>query len=199
VNESRTAEDTSLATPDRWVELYGDYLFKHALARLRHPEKAEDVVQETFLVALKAGNTFAGRATAKSWLLGILKNKIYDYYRKVSRETPFTDLEFYSVEENESFTPRGLAEGGWIDKSRPVEWQEPGASLDQDAFWKAFQDCAKKMPRKITAAFTLREVDGVESKEICSILGISEKNLWVMLHRARMALRKCLETNWFKI
>jgi RNA polymerase sigma-70 factor, ECF subfamily len=198
VNESSTTEDRSLASPERWVELYGDYLFNHALVRLRDPVKAEDAVQETFLAALKAGGTFVGRAPAKSWLLGILKNKIYDYFRRVSRETPFTDLEFYSAEENEGFTARGLGEGGWIHKLGPVEWPEPGAGLDQEAFWKAFQECAKKMPRKITAAFTLREIDGLKSAEICSILGISEQNLWVMLHRARMALRKCLETNWVK-
>ncbi len=103
-----------------------------------------------------------------------------------------------SVSGQSRFTAHGLGAGGWIHKFGPTEWPDPGASLDQEAFWKAFQECAKKMPRKITAAFTLREVDGVESKEICSILGITEKNLWVMLHRARMALRKCLETNWFK-
>ena len=79
-----------------------------------------------------------------------------------------------------------------------MEWSsDPGASLDSAAFWKTFHDCSSKMPKNVVAVFTMREVDGVESREICRTLNISESNLWVMLHRARMALRRCLETNWF--
>jgi RNA polymerase sigma-70 factor (ECF subfamily) len=191
-----------LSDPERWVEEHGDYLFKFALVRLRDATKAEDMVQETFLAALKGGQSFAGRSAEKSWLVGILKHKIMDYYRKASRETSFTDLEFYSDEESDKFIPDGLFKGGWIhDAGRelgPMEWSsDPGASLDSQAFWKTFHDCSSKMPKNVAAVFTMREVDGVESKEICRTLNISESNLWVMLHRARMALRRCLETNWF--
>jgi RNA polymerase sigma-70 factor, ECF subfamily len=186
-----------LSDPERWVELYGDYLFKYALSRLRDTVKAEDMVQETFLAALKGGENFAGRSAEKSWLVGILKNKICDHYRKASRETSFTDLEFYSDEENDRFIPDGLFKDGWIHELGPQEWTSPGASLDSEVFWKTFHDCSDKLPRNVSAVFTLREVDGVESREICSLLNITESNLWVMLHRARMALRRCLETNWF--
>src|SRR5580765_5439737 len=105
---------SGLSDPERWVELYGDYLFKFALTRLRDTAKAEDAVQETFLAALKSGKSFAGRSSEKSWLVGILKNKIYDYFRKASRETSFTDLEFYSDEESDRFEPGGMGKGGWI-------------------------------------------------------------------------------------
>src|SRR5881628_72606 len=98
----------TLSDPERWVELYGDYLFKFALMRLRDPAKAEDAVQETFLAALKGGKSFAGRSAEKSWLVGILKNKICDHFRKASRETSFTDLEFFGDEENDKFIPDGL-------------------------------------------------------------------------------------------
>ena len=81
-----------LSDPERWVELYGDYLFKYALMRLRDAAKAEDAVQETFLAALKGGKTFEGRSAEKSWLVGILKNKVCDHYRKAGRETSFTDM-----------------------------------------------------------------------------------------------------------
>jgi len=84
-----------LSDPERWVEEHGDYLFKYALVRLRDATRAEDMVQETFLAALKGGDKFAGRSAEKSWLVGILKNKICDHYRKASRETSFTDMEFY--------------------------------------------------------------------------------------------------------
>jgi len=187
-----------LSDPERWVEQYGDYLFKFALVRLRDSTKAEDMVQETFLAALKGGDKFAGRSAEKSWLVGILKNKICDHYRRASRETSFTDLEFYSDEERDRFIPDGVFKGGWIHELGPMEWSsDPGASLDSHAFWKTFHDCSSRLPKNVSTVFTMREVDGLESKEICKTLNITENNLWVMLHRARMALRRCLETNWF--
>ncbi len=186
-----------LSDPEQWVELYGDYLFKFALVRLRDEGRAEDAVQETFLAALKGGRTFQGRSAEKSWLVGILKNKIYDHYRKASRETSFTDLDFYGDEESDRFVAEGMGKGAWIHDFGPQEWPSPGDSLDNESFWKAYRACAGKLPRNVAAVFNLREVDGIESKEICALLKISESNLWVMLHRARMALRRCLETNWF--
>jgi RNA polymerase sigma-70 factor (ECF subfamily) len=192
------AEPPGLSDPERWVELYGDYLFKYALMRLRDPTKAEDAVQETFLAALKGGKSFAGRSAEKSWLVGILKNKIYDHFRKASRETSFTDLEFYSDEESDRFVADGLGKGGWIHERGPLDWPNPGEGLDNEAFWKTYRDCAGKLPKNISTVFNLKEVDGLESKEVCAMLNISENNLWVMLHRARMALRRCLETNWFE-
>jgi RNA polymerase sigma-70 factor, ECF subfamily len=186
-----------LSDPERWVEEYGDYLFKYALSRLRDPTTAEDMVQETFLAALKGATRFQGRSAEKSWLIGILKNKICDYYRKLSRETSFTDLEFYADEESDRFIPDGPFKDGWVHELGPQEWTNPGASLDNEIFWQTYRDCSNKLPKNIGTVFNLREVDGVHSKEICAMLNITESNLWVMLHRARMALRRCLETNWF--
>jgi len=194
---AESAKTSPGSDPEQWVELYGDYLFKYAIMRLRDAAKAEDAVQETFLAALKGRKTFAGRSAEKSWLVGILKNKVCDYYRKASRETSFTDMEFYSDEESDRFIPDGIFKDGWIHELGPQEWSSPGASLDSEVFWKAFHDCSTKLPKNVATVFNLREVDGVESKEICALLNISESNLWVMLHRARMALRRCLETNWF--
>jgi RNA polymerase sigma-70 factor (ECF subfamily) len=193
---------TRLSDPERWVEEHGDYLFKFAIARLRDTARAEDLVQETFLVALRGGQSFEGRSAERSWFTGVLKHKILDYYRTASRESSFTDLEFFQDEESDRFIPDGPFQGGWIHESGrdlgPMEWStDPGANLDSEAFWKSFHDCSNKLPRNIATVFTMREVDGVESKEICQTLNISENNLWVMLHRARMALRRCLETNWF--
>jgi RNA polymerase sigma-70 factor (TIGR02943 family) len=192
------SKPVKLTDPERWVEEHGDYLFRFALSRLRDPARAEDMVQETFLAALKGGKDFQGRSSEKSWLIGILKNKIYDSYRKASRETPFTDLGFYSEEEGERFVPDGLFKDGWIHELGPQEWSDPGVSLDNEAFWQTYRDCSDKLPKNVGAVFNLRELDGVESKEICAMLNITENNLWVMLHRARMALRRCLELNWFE-
>jgi RNA polymerase sigma-70 factor (TIGR02943 family) len=190
--------EPGLSNPERWMEEYGDYLFKFALIRLRDETKAEDAVQETFLAALKGGTSFAGKSAEKSWLVGILKNKIYDYYRKASRETAFTDLHFYDDEERERFVNDGIGQGAWIHELGPQEWQRAGESLDQEKFWHAYRACAGKLPEKIATVFNMREVDGLASKEVCALLNITESNLWVMLHRARMSLRQCLETNWFE-
>jgi RNA polymerase sigma-70 factor, ECF subfamily len=189
----------SPATSDseRWVDDYGDYLFKFALARLRDETRAEDAVQETFLAALKGIRPFQGKSAEKTWLTGILKNKIYDYFRKSTRETSFTDLQFNDAEESDRFVNEGLGRGGWIHGQGPQEWTSMGESLDNELFWKTYRDCAGRLPEKVSAVFNLRELDGLETKELCAMLKISESNLWVMLHRARMALRRCLETNWF--
>ena len=149
------------------------------------------------VLVAKGGKTFAGLSAEKSWLVGILKNKIYDHYRRASRETPFTDLEFYSEEESGRFVAEGVFKGAWIHELAPREWPNPGESLANKEFWQTYRDCSGKLPKKVAAVFNLREVDDLDSERICRMLSISERNLWVMLHRARMALRRCLEINWF--
>jgi RNA polymerase sigma-70 factor (ECF subfamily) len=156
------------------------------------------VVQETFLAALRGRKAFQGRSAEKSWLVRILKNRVCDHFHRTNRETSFTDLEFYRNEDGERFVATGLGKGGWIHELGPQEWPEPYESLDRESFWKTYRDCANKLPKNIAAVFNLREVDGIESRDICALLNISENNLWVMLHRARMALRRCLETNWLQ-
>lgn len=187
----------ALSDPERWVDEHGDYLFRYALMRLRDETKAEDMVQETFLAALKGGKSFQGRSAEKSWLVGILKNKIVDYFRKASRETSFTDVEFFKDGEREPFEESGMFQDCWNHDRGPGEWSEPGAALDAEAFWKVFESCTQKLPRNVARVFLLREMDDVASDAICEQLSISPNNLWVMLHRARAALRRCLEMNWF--
>ena len=187
-----------VSDPVRWVEEHGDFLYACALLRLRDSARAKDVVQETFLAALRGRDSCAGRAGERGWLVGILKHKIYDYYRKAARETLFTDLEFYRDQEDESFVLEGLHKDAWTGERAPGDWASKTIeSLDREEFWKAFHQCASKLPRRVAQAFLLRELDELATEEICSLLEVSANNLWVMLHRARMALRRCLETNWF--
>jgi RNA polymerase sigma-70 factor, ECF subfamily len=190
---------TAACDPASWVDAHGDFLFRFALLRVRDPVQAEDLLQETFLAALQGRGSFRGGAEVRTWLAGILKNKIFDYFRKRARETCFTDMEFYSAEENEQFRSTGLKRGEWTEEAAPADWlHSPGASFDQEAFWSAFHSCSAKLPQPVAIAFTLREVEELESKEICALLNVSENNLWVMLHRARLALRRCLQKNWIK-
>lgn len=181
--------------PSRWVDEHGDVLYRYAIARVRRPEIAQDLVQETFLAAIRTHDRFRGGSTVRSWLCGILKHKICDYYRKRSRETSFTDLEFLSDECSDRFVP----EGYWVHMDGPKEWRpEADEVMHRDEFWKTMRDCLSKLPERVATVFTMREMDEIESKEICAMLAISDSNLWVMLHRARMALRDCLAMNWFE-
>ena len=182
--------------PERWVDDHGDYLFHYALSRLRDPVQAEDFVQEALLAALRSADRYQGRSTERTWLAGILKHKILDHFRKAGRETSFTDLEFYAGEEENTFRNELYPEH-WNRELAPQEWADAGAALDREEFWKVFHRCSGKLPDRVARVFLLREVDNVSSEDICSTLGISPNNLWVMLHRARLALRRCLEVNWF--
>ena len=183
--------------PATWVDDYGDALYRYAHYRVNDAAQAEDLVQDTFLAAIKALDRFKGKASVKTWLTGILKNKIIDHYRKSSRWTNFSDLtSFYEGESSEMFQENGH----WKAESHkfPAEWRpEQLTNLDRKEFWDQFRSCADQLPEKIRQVFTMREVDGYSSSEICEVVGISRQNLWTILHRARMALRRCLEVHWF--
>lgn len=186
----------SAAGPEAWVDEYGDYLYSYALLRLRDRELAEEIVQETFLAALKAYRNFAGQSSEKTWLVGILKHKIVDHFRRAGRERPVANFE--STEED-SFLESGDWAGHWAKEGAPKEWtNDPSQLVEQQDFMNIFKRCLEQLPPRLAEAFTLREIDGCSSEEICDILAISPNNLWVMLHRARALLRRSLELNWLE-
>lgn len=183
----------NLLNPERWVDEHGDCLFRFTLMRVRSREIAEDLVQETLLAAVRGQDRFEGRSSERSWLVGILKNKIADHYRKRGRETTFTDMEFLKDELSHKFE-----DGFWNHSLGPKNWTpESDEVAHKDEFWRTMKKCLSSLPERISAAFMLREMDDIPGKEICALLNITENNLWVMLHRARMGLRECLEINWF--
>lgn len=178
---------------EQWVDLYGDYLYRFALGRLRQPDLAKNVVQETFLAALTARKNFSGRSSERTWLIGILKHKIIDHLRHKYREVVATDLN-----EDQKAIDNFFDEAGHPFKY-PSGWLPNPRELSQNhEFWLVLERCLKKLPEKTAHAFTLREFDEMETRDICKILKISATNLWVMLHRARIQLRECLEINWFE-
>lgn len=187
---------SSTLDPERWVDEHGDYLFHYAFSRLRNQCLAEDFVQEALLAALRSRDRYAGRSTERTWLTGILRNKMLDHFRKAGRETSFSDLEFFAEDESKPFENPAFPDH-WVADAAPSEWTDAGSSLDRDEFWRVFQSCTTRLPERIARVFLMREVDHLESDEICGALNISPNNLWVMLHRARMALRQCLEEHWF--
>jgi RNA polymerase sigma-70 factor (ECF subfamily) len=173
---------------EAWVDQYGDALFHFALARINDREVAEDLVQETFLAAVISQEKFKGRSSEKTWLFGILKHKVIDHYRKRKniiyeqglRRAPDSLDDFFD------------AKGAW--QIRPEHWSaNPGKSHEVKEFIDHFYRCLSDLPQRSADAFVYREIDGLSTEEICNLLDITSTNCWVILYRARMLLRKCLE------
>ena len=183
----------NLSDPQTWLEQHGDYLYRCAMLRVRDVTVAEEMVQETFLAALQAKDRFAGQSSERSWLVGIMKHKIVDHFRKSVREQPVSDDELM----NDEFTGLFDEGGHWkIETTGPKEWMDPGSALDKAQFWQVLRRCLDELPPRTSRVFALREIDDVSSEEICAAMKLTKSNLWVMLHRARTHLRSCLERNY---
>ena len=173
---------------DMWVDQYGDALFHFALARVKHREIAEDLVQETFLAAVQSQDRFKGRSSEKTWLFSILKHKVIDHYRK-NKSTFYVQGLTNDADNLDSFFN---ATGGW--QTRPAHWRtNPGKVQETKEFLDHLYRCLSNLPQRSADAFVYREIDGLSTQEICKLLDISTTNCWVILHRARLLLRKCLE------
>ncbi|MBN8476867.1 sigma-70 family RNA polymerase sigma factor [Sulfuritalea sp.] len=172
-------------------------LLRFARLQLRDAGAAEDAVQETMLAALTASQGFESRSSYKTWLISILRNKIVDIIRTQSRELPASSLA--DDDEGDALLDESLfeARGHWQPSARPMRWADPEASFEQQQFWIVFEACLNHLPPKTARVFMMREFLGLDTGEICKETGISSSNCWVVLHRARMGLRTCLETRWF--
>ncbi len=188
-NSDSPAKVPGGAHPAEWVDMHGDALFRFAMLRLRDRETAEELVQDTFLAALRGKAAFEERSSERTWLIAILRYKIVDHLRarkvqagKEKAEPP--DPEWFD------------RKGKW--KTPVASWSADPASLAANKeFRKIMDDCLSRLPPALREAFTLRESEGMETSEICKALGVTASNLWTQLHRARMRLRQCLESNWF--
>ena len=174
------------------LESLRPYLLRYALLQLRDRDSAEDVVQETMLAALEGRARFAGQSTAKTWLTGILKHKIIDLLRRRKREEPLVTNEDGS--EADAVDAMFQADGHWL--AIPADWGNPARALEDKRFREAFALCTKAMPVRNARVFMMREVLDMSGSEICEALDITPANLWVMLHRARLSLRACIEIKW---
>jgi len=189
--------------PDRQTELNAELetlrpdLLRFARLQLRDAGAAEDAVQETMLAALLGSHRFESRSSYKTWLISILRNKIIDIIRGQSREIPASSLA--ADEAGDDLLTETLFDqrGHWQAAAQPGRWADPEASFEQRQFWSVFEACLDHLPEKTARVFMMREFLGFETDEICKETGISSSNCWVVLHRARMGLRTCLETRWF--
>ncbi len=187
--------------PEKWVDNYADYLFTYAISRISDEDEARDLVQDTFLSALKGKDNFKGEANEKTWLVSILKRKIIDLYRKnaVRKEQSFEESDSYKVAYDHYFRDDdGSRPGHWAGKNNPQPWSEQKTNLEQGEFRRILVACLSKLPKAWTSVFSMKFMDDESSESICKELGISTSNYWVIIHRAKLQMRECLEKNWFK-
>lgn len=177
------------------LEQHRPQLIKFAMLQLRNTAIAEDVVQETLLAAIQSAESFAGQSSVKTWLVGILKHKIVDTIRRRAREQP---LELAEADTALDELGTVFEEDGHF-RDLPTEWGNPEVALSERKFFAVLERCMEGLPKNTARVFMLREVMGLETDEICKDLSITPSNCWVLLYRARLALRACLEQRWFGV
>ncbi len=187
----RSSRDDSTHDPEQWVDLYGNYMYRYALSRVGDTETAQDLVQEALVAAINAFERFQGRSSIKTWLIAILKRKIVDHYRQKSNRQTTDDIETIANRVDALFDDTGH----W--KVKPNEWTvNPGLAYEQQEFMDVLYRCLAELPTRLSEIFMLREFEELSTSDICKQLSITESNNWVMLYRARMQLRSCMEQNW---
>ncbi|RMG91186.1 MAG: sigma-70 family RNA polymerase sigma factor [Zetaproteobacteria bacterium] len=177
-------------TAEGWLEEHGDHLYRFAMLRVRDPEVALDLVQETLLAAWQGRDRFRGSSSLRTWLVGILKHKITDHIRREIR-----DRELGKAVENDPSSMFFKADGSWNENQHA--WKEdPEILCRNHQFRGVLEDCLERLPDKQQKVFMLREMAGEATDAVCKICNITPTHAHVLLHRARLALRKCLEINW---
>ena len=180
---------TNSIDPNRWVDKYADYLFNYTITRVNDREVANDLISETFLAGLKSMKNFKGESTERTWLISILKRKIVDYYRKINSNKGKAEVRVNYHEEDE---------GDWLEE-RVADLSDRSAedTMENEELGMAILDCLGQLSEKQAAIFKMKTIEGIDTEEICNEYNISPSNLWVIIHRARTSLAKCLEENWF--
>jgi len=176
--------------PNNWIDLYSDYLFNYTISRISDREKAQDLVQDTFLAGLKSMKNFKGEATERTWLISILKRKIIDHYRKINSKKGKAEVRI-NYKDSES-------EGDWLEERVADPFDKTAEdTLQNSELGDVIQQCLEKLPKKQADVFKMKTILRYETEVICNDLNITASNLWVIIHRARTAMAGCLKENWF--
>lgn len=177
--------------PNKWIDLYSDYLFNYTISRVSDSEIAQDLVQDTFLAGLKSMKNFKGEASERTWLVSILKRKIIDHYRKINSKKGKAEVRMSYNSDSES-------EGDWLEERVADPFDKTAEdSIENTELGSAIQNCLEKLPQKQAEVFEMKTILNYETEAICNELDITASNLWVIIHRARTAMASCLEKNWF--
>jgi RNA polymerase sigma-70 factor, ECF subfamily len=194
MTRSRPTHPTTLSPGD--LAAFRPALLRYATLQVREDAVAEDLVQNTLVAALQALASFRGESAPATWLIGILKRQIIDHYRRMSRETPLpVSVQGDDPDGDADLLDRLFAsDGHWV--TRPSVWVDPEGSLQQEAFLGVLEACLKGLAGQSGRVFALREIMELEPDDICKDLGLTQSNYWVLMHRARLRLRQCVERGW---
>lgn len=184
--------------PNIWVDEYSEEFFRFAVYRVKSREIAEDLVQETFLSALKSLQNFRRDCPEKSWLYNILRNKIIDHFRKKTNQE-IKQSSSATETNDDSFYMQYFNKGGqqWNSNAAPESWDITADKiLEREEFMQYLMLCISLLPETWAKVFSLKNIEDSSTKEICKELDITPSNLWTIIHRAKLQLRGCLEKRW---
>ena len=168
-------------------------MYNYAIVRVNDGDLAKDLVQDTFFAGLKSAKNFQGKSTERTWLISILKRKIIDHYRKINSKKGQAEVRM-------NFYDNGENEGNWLEERVPQNWDNQSEkSIENQELKSQLEFCIDALPEKYAMVFRMKTIQEFETEEICKELDITASNLWVIIHRARTQLRKCMEDNWFNI
>ncbi len=177
--------------PNKWIDLYSNYLFNYTITRVKDSETAQDLVQETFFAGLKSMKNFKGEASERTWLISILKRKIIDHYRKLNSKKGQAEVRVnFNNDENNN--------GDWLEQRVADSYTKTAeGSIENKELGLAIHSCINKLSSKQAQVFKMKTLEGYDTEAICNDLNITPSNLWVIIHRARTAIAACMEKNWF--
>ena len=194
INNSVMHNVGNVADPKNWLALYGDLMYQYCLPRVNNTVIAEDLVQETFLSALNGLDGYKGEASEKNWLFAILKNKIIDHYRRKAREQSVIAAPDLPVNDDDWFNE----DGRWTENRMPNDWHSSENPTERKEVQKIINHCKDNLKTLQQEVFTLKYMEDLDSDKICKVLDITPSNYWVLIHRARLQMRDCVEKNWLK-
>lgn len=193
------AAENNILNPTKWTSTFADELFRYAMSKTGKVELSEDLVQETFLGGLKAMESFKGQCSERTWLFTILKFKISDHYRKASNKYEVNNSSF-SFEDHSAIDDYFNEDGDWTKEATPKSWgMDASVAMENKELANALNFCIDKLPENQKQLILLKMVEEEETENVCKELNITTTNYWVIIHRAKLQLRACLEKSWFKL
>jgi len=190
---SKPAENNNPLLDPAYLDELRQFMIRFANSQLQNHDLAEDAVQEALTAAYKNAQSFQRRAAFKTWVFAILKNKIVDILRKQQKLVVASRLDLDEDEMHDLFNEDGI----WHRHEGPADWNHPFEAIHNDQFWKVMEICLEKLPASQGKVFMMREMLELDSNQICELEDLSTSNLHVLLYRARVRLRECLENHWF--
>lgn len=183
---------------DELVNKHHGALIRMAMGYVADREVAEEVVQDTWMAVIESLDRFEGRSSLRTWIFGILIHKAKDRGVREKRHTTFSACESCDDENEEAidpsrFQPSGEWAGHWAFPPQPWDEQTPEKLLASQQAVTAMNRAIEALPPRLKDVLVMRDIEGMDSHEVCELLKITETNLYVRLHRARERVRKAVE------